>query len=97
MADIADGESALAAVRRHRPDGVLLDVNLPDRTGICVSRTLTAEAGAPVVVLTSTDATGFSDGALADCGARAFVAKDRLTRVDLRSLLSAPGVSAAGT
>lgn len=90
VADVADGESGLAAVRRHRPGGVLLDVNLPDHTGIDVARTLTAEAGAPAVVLTSADATGLTDGALADCGARAFVPKDRLTRVDLRSLLGAP-------
>ena len=82
--------SGLAAVRRHRPGGVLLDVNLPDHTGIDVSRTLTAQAGAPAVVLTSTDAIGLTDGALADCGARAFVPKDRLTLVDLRSLLAAP-------
>ena len=97
VADVADGESALAAVLRHRPDGVLLDVNLPDHTGICVSRTLTARAGAPAIVLTSTDATDFTAGALADCGARAFVPKDRLPRVDLRRLLSATDISAAGT
>ena len=91
VADVADGESALVAVRHHRPDCVLLDINLPDHTGMCVSRTLTAQAGAPTVVLTSTDSTGFTDGALADCGARAFVPKDRLPRVDLQSLFSAAG------
>ena len=78
-------------MRHHRPDGVLLDVNLPDHTGICVSRTLTAQVGAPTVVLTSTDSSGLTDGALAECGARAFVLKDRLPRVDLRSLFSAAG------
>ena len=63
---------------------------------MCVSRTLTAQAVAPVVVLTSTDSTGFTDGALAACGARAFVPKERLPRVDLRSLLGAPGIGAPG-
>ena len=91
VADVADGEAALAAARRHRPDGVLLDVNLPDHSGICVSRTLTAQAHAPTVVLTSTDSVGPGDGALAECGARAFVAKDRLPGVDLRGLLSPAG------
>jgi two-component system nitrate/nitrite response regulator NarL len=91
VADVGDGEAALAAARRHRPDGVLLDVNLPDHSGICVARTVTAGTGGPAVVLTSTDPTGFTAVALAECGARAFVPKDRLTRVDLRSLLSAAG------
>lgn len=91
VADVADGESALATVRHHRPDTVLLDVNLPDRSGIDVARALTARAGGPTIVLTSTDATGFSDEALAACGARAFVAKDRLSRVDLGALFSPAG------
>lgn len=91
VADVGDGESALTAARRHRPDGVLIDVNLPDHSGICVSRTVTAGTGVPAVVLTSSDPTGFTSAALAECGARAFVPKDRLTRVDLRSLLSAAG------
>jgi CheY-like chemotaxis protein len=86
VADVPDGASALAAVVLHRPDGVLLDVNLPDRDGFGVSRDLTRSADAPVVVLTSSDPLG---AAVDGTGARAFVLKDRLPRTDLRELFSA--------
>jgi two-component system nitrate/nitrite response regulator NarL len=91
VADVADGASALAAVQHHRPDGVLLDVHLPDHDGLCVTRTLTAHHDAPAIVLTSTDATGCTPEELAACGARAFVLKDRLPTADLHSLFSAVG------
>lgn len=90
VAAVGDGESALAAERRHRPDGVLLDVNLPDHSGICITRTMTALPDAPAVVLTSTDA-GYADGDVDGCGARAFVRKDQLPRADLHRLFSAAG------
>jgi CheY-like chemotaxis protein len=92
VADVADGKSALAAVQHHRPDGVLLDVNLPDSDGICIARALTSRLGAPAVVLTSTDSSGYTDTTLAGCGARAFVPKDRLPRADLQSLFSAADI-----
>lgn len=91
VAEVADGKSALAAAQLHHPDGVLLDINLPDSDGICIARTLTSRPGAPAIVLTSTDSTGYTDRALAACGARAFVPKDRLPRADLHTLFSAAG------
>jgi two-component system nitrate/nitrite response regulator NarL len=91
VADVADGEAALEAVRRLRPDGVLLDVHLPRRDGLSVTRALAARPGAPSIVLTSTDALGFPDAVLADCGARAFVAKERLVEADLLRLFSPAG------
>jgi DNA-binding NarL/FixJ family response regulator len=91
VADAADGKSALEAVRRHRPDGVLLDVNLPDHSGICVTRTLTAHRDAPAIVLTSTESTGCTPEDIAACGARAFVLKDGLPHADLHGLFSAAG------
>ena len=44
------GSDALAAVREHRPDLVLLDIYLPDMSGLEVLRELRAEAD-PVDVL----------------------------------------------
>ncbi len=91
VADVADGESALAAVLLHRPDGVLLDVNLPDHTGIAITRALTIHAGAPLIVLTSSDSSSWTAEEIAACGARAFVLKDQLPLADLRGLFSAAG------
>jgi two-component system nitrate/nitrite response regulator NarL len=86
IADVATGAAAIEAVHGHRPDGVLLDVHLPDRDGLAVTRVLTSLSGAPVVVLTSTDAFVASAAALAACGARAFVTKERLVEANLSGL-----------
>ena len=50
VAEARSGEEALDAVREHRPDLVLLDIYLPDMTGLEVLRSLRAEAD-PVDVL----------------------------------------------
>lgn len=50
VAEARTGEEALDAVREHRPDLVLLDIYLPDMTGLEVLRSLRAEAD-PVDVL----------------------------------------------
>ena len=55
VATAATGEQALAAVREHEPDLVLLDVHLPDITGIEVLRRLRAD-GDEVGVLVVTAA-----------------------------------------
>ena len=52
-AHIADGSSAMAAFREHRPDLVLLDVMLPGMDGLEVCRQIRAESGVPIVMLTA--------------------------------------------
>ncbi|MEI7529053.1 MAG: response regulator [Elusimicrobiota bacterium] len=50
-----DGRSALAAALSEKPDLILLDVNLPDMTGIEICRALKAEPKTrhiPVLMLT---------------------------------------------
>jgi len=49
----ADGASALDAVRRTRPDLVLLDLMLPGLDGFEVCRLIRAESMVPVVMLTA--------------------------------------------
>ena len=88
---VGSGAAAVEAVRRHRPDGVLLDVNLPDRDGLSVTRELTARSGGPSIVLTSMDALGDPEATLAACGALAFVAKEQLVETDLLRLFSPAG------
>jgi two-component system, OmpR family, KDP operon response regulator KdpE len=49
----ADGEAALALVRRDRPDLVVLDLGLPGLAGIDVLRALRGWTSVPVIVLSA--------------------------------------------
>ena len=74
--------SGLEAVARLKPDAVLLDVRLPDGSGLDLCELLTLEEDAPAVLLVSSD--GAADWALAKArGARGYVAKVDLWKIDL--------------
>ncbi|MGW1162629.1 response regulator [Streptomyces sp. NPDC002513] len=88
VAESWDGASALAAVRAHRPDGLLLDLHLPGMNGLAVARLLTEEEHPPRIVLTSTDRSLWSQEELSGAGIECFVAKDRLFDADLRGLFT---------
>jgi len=87
VAEAADGESALAAVSRHRPAVVLLDVKLPDMSGLEVAQRLTGEPDAPIVVLTSTYDVDDFGGRVARSGARGFVPKAEFSGEAVSALL----------
>ena len=53
--DAADGRAALARFRADKPDLVLLDLMLPELSGIEVCRIIRAESGVPIVMLTAKD------------------------------------------
>lgn len=88
VAECADGASALAAVSAYEPDGVLLDVHLPDQDGMSVARILREGPHPPRVVLTSTDRSPWSGEELSAAGVTAFVPKELLHDTDLAGLLS---------
>jgi DNA-binding NarL/FixJ family response regulator len=88
VAEAADGASALAAARRHRPDVVLLDVGLPDMSGLSVAECLARGRHAPAVVLTSTHDLADLGGCAARCGARGFVPKAELSAERLSAVLA---------
>ena len=50
---VSDGDAAIGAFRRERPDLVLLDLMLPGTDGIEVCRQIRAESGVPIVMLTA--------------------------------------------
>ena len=49
------GEEALSVAEEHRPDIVLLDVVMPDMTGMEVMRRLRERASTPVILVTAKD------------------------------------------
>jgi DNA-binding response OmpR family regulator len=51
----ADGRSALTQFRSDHPDLILLDLMLPELSGIEVCRIIRAESGVPIVMLTAKD------------------------------------------
>jgi DNA-binding response OmpR family regulator len=51
----ADGREALTLFRAERPDLVLLDLMLPELSGIEVCRIIRSESGVPIVMLTAKD------------------------------------------
>ena len=71
---VSDGDQALAAFRRERPDIVLLDLMLPGTDGLEVCRQIRAESGVPIVMLTAKSDT--VDVVLGlECGADDYVVK----------------------
>jgi DNA-binding NarL/FixJ family response regulator len=77
VVDTADtGLTALEAVRRHRPDVVVMDVRMPDMDGLEATRQLVADdADARVLVLTTYQLEEYLFEALR-AGASGFLAKD---------------------
>jgi len=50
-----DGESALKILEQHIPDLIIMDLMLPELSGIEVCRIVRAESGVPIVMLTAKD------------------------------------------
>ena len=48
----SDGNSAVDAAQRERPDLVVLDLNLPGRDGLDVCRAIRRESDVPIIMLT---------------------------------------------
>ena len=92
VGEAADGADAVEAVRRHRPDVVLMDVRMPRVDGLTATRTVTALPDPPkVIVLTTFGLDEYVFRAL-EAGASGFLLKD----TPPRELVSAVRVVAAG-
>lgn len=81
-----DGSEALAACNRHRPDWVLMDIEMPNINGIAATRQIIDSfPDARVVIVTNHDYPELRAAALA-AGACEYVLKDNLLLV--REILS---------
>ena len=79
-----DGDEALRQIRTLQPDLVVLDNDMPKRSGLDVLRTVSAELPQTAVVMFTLD-DSVRDAALA-AGAAAVIAKDRPLRVLIAEL-----------
>ena len=89
VGEAGDGRSALAEVRRLRPEVVLLDIQLPDLDGFEVTELLLSEPDPPEVVLISSRELRDYGDRVAASGARGFASKEDLSGPTLESLLGA--------
>ncbi|MGZ4165915.1 MAG: response regulator transcription factor [Solirubrobacteraceae bacterium] len=94
VAEAADGESAVAQARQHRPQVVLMDIRMPKVDGLEATARITADpdlCDTRVVVLTTFELDEYVFGALR-AGASGFLLKD----VEPADLVAAVRIVAAG-
>ncbi|WP_203989553.1 response regulator [Sphaerisporangium rufum] len=91
VAEAGDGAQAVAAVRAHRPDVLLLDIRMPVMDGIEAARVVCAGSDCRVLMLTTFDLDDYVFDALR-AGASGFLLKD----VRRDDLVHAVRVVAAG-
>jgi DNA-binding NarL/FixJ family response regulator len=96
VAAVGDGTEAIAAVRRHRPDVVLMDYRLPGLDGVQATAAVhEAEPGVAVVILTASVAPREFD-ALLEAGAVACLSKDQELDDIVAAIRQAAGVARTG-
>jgi two-component system, NarL family, invasion response regulator UvrY len=75
-AEAESGEEAVSAAAEHRPDLVLMDINLPGINGIEATRRILAAQPDVAVILLSTYSETDLPADARDCGAIAYVHKE---------------------
>jgi CheY-like chemotaxis protein len=87
IGEAADGEEAIVAVERLRPEVVLLDIQLPTVDGFTVAERLAARPDAPRVVLISSREAAAYGPRLEAAAARGFIPKRELSGSALAALV----------
>jgi DNA-binding NarL/FixJ family response regulator len=90
VGEAADAASALREAERLQPDVVLLDVVLPDRSGLAIAAELARAAAAPQVVLTSSRSPSDFGESFDWPPGCSFVPKHELSAARLRAVLQRP-------
>ena len=89
VAEAADGEAAIAAVKAHRPAVVAMDVEMPVLGGIEATRRIMALPNPPAIIMVSQHTQEHSPAALAA------LAAGRVRVEGGRAVIDAPNASAA--
>ena len=87
VGEAAEGEEAIAAVERLRPQVVLLDIQLPDLDGFAVAERLAAGQDPPRVVLISSREASAYGPRLEAAAAQGFIPKRELSGSALAALV----------
>ena len=92
VGEAADGASALATIAELAPELVLLDVQLPDLSGLEVARRVHDEPDPPgIILISSREAADYGAG-IERSGAEGFISKAELSAQALRVVLDgSPG------
>ncbi len=86
VGEAGDASTALELIRAHRPDVIVMDVELPDQDGIAVTKILRDEnCPAAIVILSMHDDLETRERALA-AGAAKFVSKHEGTAALLQAI-----------
>jgi two-component system invasion response regulator UvrY len=93
--EVPSAADALARIERDPPDLALVDVRMPDMSGIELAKRINASRHHPLVVLISAVDPGNLPAAAQRCGAAAVISKHELAPSRLRELWEAHGVSLA--
>lgn len=86
VAEAGNGSEAMSAVDVHRPEYVLLDVQLPDADGFAVAQGIAATQDAPAVIMTSSRAATDFGPLIERSPIRGFITKERLSAAALSEL-----------
>jgi DNA-binding NarL/FixJ family response regulator len=87
VGEAGDGEEALEAVARLRPQVVLLDIQLPGVDGLSVAELLAARPDPPAVILVSSRDGASYGSRLRHTSARGFIPKGELSGEALAALI----------
>ncbi|MCI0731828.1 MAG: response regulator transcription factor [Chloroflexi bacterium] len=78
VCEASNGREAVRCVKRHRPDVLVMDIQMPEVDGLAAARQIADLRSATSVVLISTEEGRAISRRAAAAGARGFVPKSRL-------------------
>lgn len=87
VGEASDYREALAAASDLEPDGMLVDVHLPEVDGFEIAAALSRRPRGPLVLLTSSDDQAATHQLAKQRGAQGFIPKTDLATADLRRYL----------